>query len=550
MLTALTIDNYALIEHLDVSFDSGMTTITGETGAGKSILLGALSLVLGKRADRSSLKDNDKKCIIEAHFEIASYGLRDFFEQEGLDYEDSTIIRREIIPSGKSRAFVNDSPVNLDILDRLAADLIDIHSQHQTLKLTKTEYQFQVLDALAGNMERLESYQKKLALYRQDTKELAYIKATASQAQKDRDYNQFLYDELEAAELTTDMLAPLEARVEELASVQDIKQSLESGAQIIEAEDVGILHLLSEFRSALRMALQKAPSLSEMPARLENMYAELTDIHSELQLKSSQLENDPEALEKAENQLQLLYMLLKKHQVGTVAELIEKRDFLQSQLQTTEEQQEKIAAFEARLSSTKKELESIALSIRENRLQAIPDLIHKMEALIGKMGMENARFQIALHPTEHFQVQGMDDMEFLFSANLGGRFGPLKSVASGGELSRIMLAIKALLSQFKKLPSIIFDEIDTGVSGAVSDEIAVIMNQMATYMQVFTITHLPQVAAKGSQHFKVYKTLYNDATQTQIKELNKEERIAEIAKMVSGKELTPTAVEHAKELLN
>ena len=550
MLTALTIDNYALIEHLDVSFDSGMTTITGETGAGKSILLGALSLVLGKRADRSSLKDDDKKCIIEAHFEIASYGLQGFFEQEGLDYTDSTIIRREIIPSGKSRAFVNDSPVNLDILDRLATDLIDIHSQHQTLKLTKTEYQFQVLDALAGNMKRVEDYQKKLTLYRNDTKELEQIKATASQAQKDRDYNQFLFDELEGAQLTNDMLAPLEARVDELASVQDIKQSLDSGEQIIEAEDIGILHLLSQLRSELKTAVQKSSSLSEMPARLENIHAELTDIHSELQLKNSELENDPEALGKAENQLQNLYMLLKKHQVDAVAELIEKRDFLQTQLQTTEEQQEKIETYEARISSTKSELESLSLLIRENRLQAIPDLIQKMEALIAKMGMENARFQIALNPADHFLTQGMDQMDFLFSANLGGRFGALKNVASGGELSRIMLAIKALLSQYKKLPSIIFDEIDTGVSGAVSDEIALIMNQMASYMQVFTITHLPQVAAKGSQHFKVYKTLYNDATQTQIKELNKEERIAEIAKMVSGKELTPTAVEHAKELLN
>ncbi len=550
MLTALSIDNYALIEHLDVSFNTGMTTITGETGAGKSILLGALSLVLGKRADRSALKDSDKKCIIEAHFDIAPYGLHSFFEQEALDYSNETIIRREIIPSGKSRAFVNDSPVNLDVLEKLANFLIDIHSQHQTLRLTKTEYQFQVLDALADNQSILKNYQETLASYKQGLKELDLLRSAASQAQKDRDYNQFLYDELVAANLQPDILAPLEDKVEELASVQDIQESLAGAIQIIESEEIGLLSLLGQLRSELKTAVQKSTQLESLPLRLENLHAELTDIHSDLQLKSSGLESDPEALALAENQLQNIYMLLKKHQVNNVSELIEKRDFLETQLEDTEQQEERIAKLNESTTAEEEHLTKLAMDLRVRRHNAIPDLISKMENLIAKVGMENARFQIELTPTENFLFQGQDQMEFLFSANMGGKFGLLKNVASGGELSRIMLVIKALLTQYKKLPSIIFDEIDTGVSGAISDEIARIMTQMASYMQVFTITHLPQVAAKGNQHFKVYKTIYNEGTQTQIKELNKEERIAEIAKMVSGKELTPTALEHAKELLN
>ena len=550
MLTALSIDNYALIEHLDVSFNTGMTTITGETGAGKSILLGALSLVLGKRADRSALNDSDKKCIIEAHFDIASYGLHSFFEQEALDYSNETIIRREIIPSGKSRAFVNDSPVNLDVLEKLANFLIDIHSQHQTLRLTKTEYQFQVLDALADNQSILKNYQETLASYKQGLKELDLLRSAASQARKDRDYNQFLYDELVAANLEPDILVPLEDKVEELASVQDIQESLAGAIQIIESEEIGLLSLLGQLRSELKTAVQKSTQLESLPLRLENLHAELTDIHSDLQLKSSGLESDPEALAMAENQLQNIYMLLKKHQVNNVSELIEKRDFLETQLEDTEQQEERIAKLNESTTAEEEHLTKLAMDLRLRRHNAIPDLISKMENLIAKVGMENARFQIELTPTENFLFQGQDQMEFLFSANMGGKFGLLKNVASGGELSRIMLVIKALLTQYKKLPSIIFDEIDTGVSGAISDEIARIMTQMASYMQVFTITHLPQVAAKGNQHFKVYKTIYNEGTQTQIKELNKEERIAEIAKMVSGKELTPTALEHAKELLN
>lgn len=550
MLTALSIDNYALIEHLDVSFNAGMTTITGETGAGKSILLGALSLVLGKRADRSALKNNEKKCVIEAEFNISSYGLQSFFDKQQLDYASTTIIRREINPFGKSRAFVNDTPVNLDVLEHLANDLIDIHSQHQTLMLTKTEFQFQVLDALAGNLPLVEEYQKILARYRQEQKELEQLQIRSSQAQKDRDYNQFLFNELESAALEPDMLAPLEARVEELSSMQDIQQSISGGLQMIEAEEIGLLHVLSQLRMELKIATQKSSSLEELPIRLENLYAELTDIHSDLQLKLMELENDPQALNLAEERLQSLYSLLKKHQATHIADLIEKKIFLGTQLEDTEHQQERILELEKSTTLLNKSLAEMGLQLRKKRLQALPNLVEKMESLIAKMGMQDARFQIELSPSTSFLLQGQDEMQFFFSANKGGKFGLLKNVASGGELSRIMLAIKALLSQYKKLPTIIFDEIDIGVSGPISDEIAHIMSQMASYMQVFTITHLPQVAAKGNQHFKVYKKLYNDGTQTQIKELNRDERIAEIAKMVSGKELTTTALDHAKELLN
>ena len=550
LLTALTIDNYALIEHLDVSFDAGMTSITGETGAGKSILLGALSLVLGKRADRSTLKHAEKKCVIEAHFNITSYALRSFFEESDLEYADTTIIRREIVPSGKSRAFVNDSPVNLDILEQLGSFLIDIHSQHQTLQLTKTDYQFQVLDALAGNDTILNQYQQLLVQYKANEKELVALRHQVSQAQKDRDYNQFLYDELVAAQLTPGMLSPLEEKVDELASVQDIQQSLLRGIQIIEAEDIGLVHLISQLRLELRTATQKSKDFRELPQRLESLMTELTDIHTDLLDKQASLESDPQALMTAENQLQTIYQLFKKHQVDSVEALIEKREFLATQLNDTDQQQDRINYLIQAVETAKSELHSLGMKLRQARQQTIPDLIDKMEQIVRRMGMQNARFEIQLNPSDTFLSNGQDQMDFLFAANLGSPFGLLKNVASGGELSRIMLTIKSLLSKYKKLPSIIFDEIDTGVSGAVSDEIAQIMTQMATYMQVFTITHLPQVAAKGNQHFKVYKVIYNEGTQTQIKELNKDERVAEIAKMVSGKEMTPTAIEHAKELLN
>lgn len=550
LLTALTIDNYALIEHLDVSFDAGMTSITGETGAGKSILLGALSLVLGKRADRSTLKHAEKKCVIEAHFDITRYALRSFFEESDLEYADTTIIRREIVPSGKSRAFVNDSPVNLDILEQLGSFLIDIHSQHQTLRLTKTDYQFQVLDALAGNDTILTQYQQLLVQYKANGKELVALRDQVSQAQKDRDYNQFLYDELVAAQLSPGMLSPLEEKVDELASVQDIQQSLLSGIQIIEAEDIGLVHLISQLRLELKTATQKSKDFRELPQRLESLMTELTDIHTDLLDKQASLESDPQALMTAENQLQTIYQLFKKHQVDSVEALIEKREFLATQLNDTDQQQDRINYLIQAVEKAKSELHSLAMKLRQARQQTIPDLIDKMEQMVRRMGMQNARFEIQLNPSDTFLSNGQDQMDFLFAANLGSTFGLLKNVASGGELSRIMLTIKALLSKYKKLPSIIFDEIDTGVSGAVSDEIAQIMKQMATYMQVFTITHLPQVAAKGNQHFKVYKVIYNEGTQTQIKELNKDERVAEIAKMVSGKEMTPTAIEHAKELLN
>ena len=533
-----------------MSFDAGMTSITGETGAGKSILLGALSLVLGKRADRSSLKNAEKKCIIEAQFDIASYGLQTIFDTNGLDYAPMTIVRREIIPSGKSRAFVNDSPVTLDILEELGSFLIDIHSQHQTLQLTKTDYQFQVLDALAGHQDKVAQYQKLLEQYKKDEKTLKTLQQQIVQAQQDRDYHQYLYDELVAANLTKGMLTPLEERVEELASVQDIQQSLAEGIQLIEAEEIGVLHLMSQLRLVLKTATQKSKELQELPSRLESLVTELSDVHSDLQHKQNSLESDPEALGTAENQLQTVYDLLKKHQVESVEALIEKRDFLERQLNETDQQSDRIIALEQAVETARRTLVELAQTLRKERLKTLPDLQKKLQSLVSRMGMQNARFAIQINPVSAFLSNGQDQMDFRFAANLGSSFGLLKNVASGGELSRIMLAIKSLLSEYKKLPSIIFDEIDTGVSGAVSDEIAQIMQQMASYMQVFTITHLPQVAAKGNQHFKVYKAIYNEGTQTQIKELNATERVAEIAQMLSGKELTSTAMEHAKELLN
>ncbi len=550
MITSLKISNYALIEHLDISFDTGMTCITGETGAGKSILMGGLGLVLGKRADMSVLKDNQKKCVIEASFLIDKYNLKGFFEASGLDYEAETLLRREIIPSGKSRAFINDTPVNLNILSRLSEVLIDVHSQLENQSLFKNEYQFLVLDAIAGNQDTLKEYKNKLSEYQNIQKEYDHIKKLNEEAAKIQDYNQFLFDELASEELTPDMLIPLEEEIDQLSNVEALQQYLSQGIHLIEEEQIGLLTQFSSLNALLNDATSKSKNLSVFQERINSLSIELKDILDDLISKQETLESNPALLEKLSNRWDKIQNLFQKHQVDNIQDLIQVRDQLEKKLEQTQDLEQKINALKGRLVELEGLLEGLSKQLHQNRKEASPKLCDQMQQIISKMGMQNARFRIDLTSVDHFLSNGKEQIDFLFSANLGSDFKPIKKVASGGEMSRIMLSIKAILSQFKQLPSIVFDEIDTGVSGAVSNEIANIMAYMSENMQVFTITHLPQVAAKGKQHFLVYKEVRGNTTMTKLKELNQEERIKELAQMLSGEELTRTALDHAKQLLN
>ncbi|MEC8403020.1 MAG: DNA repair protein RecN [Bacteroidota bacterium] len=550
MITSLKISNYALIEYLDISFDTGMTCITGETGAGKSILMGGLGLVLGKRADMSVLKDDKKKCVIEASFLIDNYNLQSFFEAFELDYEAETFLRREIIPTGKSRAFINDTPVNLDILSRLSEVLIDVHSQSENQSLFKNEYQFLVLDAIAGNQDTLKEYKNKLSEYQNIQKDYDHIKKLNEEAVKVQDYNQFLYDELISEKLTPDMLIPLEEEIDQLSNVEAIQQYLSKGIHLIEEEQVGLLTQFSSLNSLLNEAVSKSKNLSIFHERTNSLSIELKDILDDLISKQETLESNPTLLEILSNRWDKIQNLFQKHQVDNIRDLIQVRDNLEKRLEETQDLEQKINVIKGRLAESKELLDGLSKQLHQNRKEASPKLCDQMEQIISKMGMQNARFRIDLTSVDHFLSNGKEQIDFLFSANLGSDFKPIKKVASGGEMSRIMLSIKAILSQFKQLPSIVFDEIDTGVSGPVSNEIANIMAYMSENMQVFTITHLPQVAAKGKQHFLVYKEVRGNTTMTKLRELNQEERIKELAQMLSGEELTRTALDHAKQLLN
>ena len=550
MLTGLIIKNFALIDHLEVNFSSGMTSITGETGAGKSILLGGLGLVLGNRADLSTLKDLNQKCFVEATFSIQDYKLKDLFEELDLDYDSITLIRREILPTGKSRAFVNDTPVNLNTLQRLGQELIDVHSQHQTLSLTQTEYQLEVLDALASSKELLIEYQNNLVVFKSLDDKLNKLTALQDSQKQDLEYSTFLLEELIEANLVSGMLIPLEEEEQELIHAEEIGLSLLKASQIISEEQMGVEEQLNEIRSAL----QKVSLLSEKYAplfnRVESLKIELLDLNQEIQLQAEQIEANPQHLEVVKIALQKIYDLQAKHKCQSVEELIAIRESLDEKVQSTATIGEDLIKLAKEREVLNAELLELAQNISHKRKNTIPSLKEELESLLGVLGMPNARFNIDLLPSERMLLNGKDELVFEFSANKGSNFGSLKKVASGGELSRIMLSIKAILSRFKTLPTIIFDEIDTGVSGEVSYKIGEVMHRMSRYMQVITISHLPQVAAKGAHHFKVYKETIDQSTYTQLKKLNPEDRIQEIAQMLGGEEISETAVQHAKELLN
>ena len=550
MLTELTIANFALIDHLEVNFSKGMTSITGETGAGKSILLGGLALVLGKRADLSTLKDKSKKCFVDATFSISAYQLQEFFESVDLDYEPITTIRREIIPSGKSRAFINDTPVTLDVLQQLGERLIDIHSQHQTLSLTQEDYQLTVLDALAGNEANLSTYQNLRTNYLQLKREIEELATQKESLEQEHDYNSFLLEELLKAPLTEGIMEQLEEEIQQLSHVEEIEMQLAKAVQILDEEQMGVQVQLNEVKAGLNKIDALGEQYAQLNERMESIRIELNDLSAELTRSLEQLEANPARLEEVNGQYQLLNDLLKKHHVSTVEELQAKRDELDGKVLKTANLDETLNNLKNQLLTTEQKLQESSQLLREKREEVIPSFTDQMTKILALVGMPNARFQLELIPTEDYLLHGREQLNFAFSANKGSDFGSLKKVASGGELSRIMLAVKAILSQYKTLPSIIFDEIDTGVSGEVAHKMGEIMQHMGNYMQVITITHLPQVAAKGAHHFKVFKEIHSGSTFTQLRKLSEAHRIEEIAQMLSGEVLTESALQHAKELLN
>lgn len=550
MIRHLTIENFALIEKLSIDFSTGFTIITGETGAGKSILLGALGLVLGKRADLSSLKNKDEKCIVEAHFDLSAYGLQPFFESSDFDYDDQTIIRREILPSGKSRAFVNDSPVNIQDLQELGAFLIDIHSQHQTLSLSEEEFQFRIVDAIASNGQNLADYQHHLKQYKQFKSELASFQEKLQQSLKEHDYNAFLFEELRAANLKAGEQAELESVYEQLNNVEFIRETLDKSLGLATDETYGILSNLREMRVSVQKLSGFSEDFRQLSERLDSASIELDDIASELDRASENLNQDPEQLEIVNQKLQSIYNLQKKHGVQTVEELLSIQAELEGKTASAEEIEIRISELQGLISELENQLDAIAQNLTENRLKAIPELDSQLVAILAQLGMPDARFQMVITATQNYLLNGKDELQFLFAANKGSNFGSLKKVASGGEMSRIMLAVKSVLAQYSKLPSIIFDEIDTGVSGEIAHKMAEIMFSMSRNMQVFSITHLPQIAAKGDRHFKVFKSTNAQTTTSEIKLLDKEERVVEIAQMLSGSVVSDSAINHAKALLN
>ena len=550
MISQLYIKNYALIEDLRVDFNSGLTTITGETGAGKSILLGGLSLVLGKRIDLSNIKDPSKKSIIECVFQLNLYNLNSFFKAHDLEYDSETIIRREILPSGKSRAFVNDSPVRLDVLLALGSRLVDIHSQHQNLSLTKDAFQFQIIDALAKTNSDLVAYNKLLLNHKRIKKDIEVLQFKKQQSKNEFDYQSFLVNELEASKVLEIDTESLESEFNTLSNIEDIQAELEYSRQLLNADEVGTnAHLIS-----LKQRFQKLSELSvnykSIYERIDSLVIELDDISFEIESKQNSLESDPKRLNEIEGYLKKIHDLFGKHSVNSMTALNAVYNALLEKTSKLGNYEHQLNISNDLLKDNLKKLKAISEVITSKRQSVLPKLESKLEDLLHDLGMPHAKFKIGMALSESFLKNGKDLLCFELRTNKGGRFLPLKKGVSGGELSRIMLAVKFVLSKHQQLPTIMFDEIDTGVSGEISNKMASIMQEMSRYMQVFTITHLPQIAAKGDAHFKVFKSEKNNSTITELKILNSQERLEEITQMLAGTKVTASAKAHAQQLLN
>ena len=550
MLRSLYIQNYALIEKLDIDFGSGFSVITGETGAGKSIILGAIGLLLGQRADVKSIRQGAAKCVIEARFEIAGYGMRPFFEENELEYEDECILRREVYASGKSRAFINDTPASLVQMKELGEQLIDVHSQHQNLLLNKEGFQLNVLDILAHDEEELNNYQSLHREWKQVQQDLEDLIVLAEQNKADEDYIRFQLEQLEDAQLAAGEAEELEQEADTLSHAEEIKAGLFRAGQVMNSDEGGLLSALKECLNTM-LGLQKVyPSAGELAERLESSYIELKDISQEVSGKEEEIEFNPVRLEEVNDRLNLIYTLQQKHRVTTVDELLALADDYAAKLANITSSDEQIEELKVRSEALYSKVKKQAAVLTKLRTAAAREVEKQMAARLIPLGMPNVRFRVEIGARKEPGVHGADTVNFLFSANKNGALQSISSVASGGEIARVMLSVKAMIAGAVKLPTIVFDEIDTGVSGEIADRMADIMQEMGdSDRQVISITHLPQIAARGRAHYKVYKQDNETETNSHIRRLADEERIEEIAHMLSGATLTDAALNNAKALL-
>jgi len=549
MLKSLSIRNYALIQQLDINFNSGLSIISGETGAGKSIILGALSLILGQRTDKQMLRNKEKKCVVEGAFGIKEYKLQVYFRDNDLDYEEFTTLRREINSNGKSRAFVNDTPVKLNILRDLSLRLIDIHSQHENLELINNLFQLNVIDVFAHHSELVEEYIINYKQYRELEKKFTVLNNTAQQSKQDLDYFQFQFNQLEEAHLESGEQKKLEEELKTLNHAEEIKTNLGNVFFIIANDENALLARLNETMQLLGKLKSCFSKAGELYDRLESSHIELKDIAVEIEQLDEKVEHNPSRATEVNERLDLIYSLQQKHRVETVDELISIKVELQKKIDEVTSYDTKIEKLEKELDSQKGKLENVSVELRKNRLSVIPEMESHLTGMLRQLGMPNGKFMIEHKNTGDYTPTGIDKVIFQFSANKQSDLQDISVVASGGELSRVMLSLKSLIAGSSGLPTIIFDEIDSGVSGDIADRVGNILAEMAQNMQVINITHLPQIASKGKNHYKVYKKDEGDSTYTYIKLLNNEERLEEIAKLLSGKELTDAALKNAQELL-
>lgn len=551
MLKSLYIKNYALISELTIDFGSGLQIITGETGAGKSIIIGALSLIIGQRADKSVIRQADKKCVVEAAFGIGEYELHDFFKANDIDYDDNTVIRREINPNGKSRAFINDTPFDLSTLKLLGQKLVDIHSQHETLQLADNSFQMEVLDYSAGIGSLLSEYQNIFHQFKSTEKELKQLKESLDASQADQDYYQFQFDQLEKAGLKVGELNGLEEEMQQLEHAEEIKNNLEQASYYLQGdhEAGNIIDQLKSANAQLLAIRDFYPKVDGLTERIQAAYIDLKDVALEMDGWSSGIEYDPQRLNFIRERVDLLYGLLKKHQVDTLEELIRVKDDIASRLNEIETSDERIAALEKYRDEQWNILMEKGKRIHQERADVIPLLEDNIGALLKNLGIPNAVFKVNIELTDQPGSNGLDQVRFLFSANKNEEPKEISKIASGGEMSRFMLSLKYAIADKMQLPTIIFDEIDAGVSGEIADKMGNILKRMASFMQVVDITHLPQVAAKADRHYFVFKKDDDHFTNTYLKLLNQEERVTEIAKMLSGEKITDAAIMNAKQML-
>lgn len=549
MLKSLFIQNFVLIDTQEIHFEQGFSVITGETGAGKSIILGALALVLGQRADGKSIKSGAEKCVIEAVFDLSQYRLESFFSDNDLEYDASCILRRELYASGRSRAFVNDSPVSLAILRTLGIRLIDIHSQHQNLLLGDSHFQLKVVDVMAENDSLLSQYKKMFAHYQSLLQAQVELKEQASKSKQEEDYIRFQVEQLDDASLRLGEQEDLETEQETLSHAEEIKGALYKVADLLDNEERGGVQLLKEALSTVDAVSRYYPKAKEISERIHSAYVDLNDLASETEVLKEDVEFNPERLDWVNDRLNTLYTLQQKHGVSTIEELIAIRDQYQDQLHMIDSFDERISQGKRELDNLYKELLQLSASLSEKRKLTAEAIASRLIQMISLLGMPNARFRIDIFSRKEPERDGMDEIQFMFSANRNMDLLPIAQTASGGEISRLMLCIKAMIAGFTALPTIIFDEVDTGVSGDIADKMGDIMQELGLKMQVIAITHLPQIAAKGQVHYLVCKEEMPDRTITRIKRMEKEERIKEIARMLSGASLTDASLANAMDLL-